>query len=492
MLTFIEIENFKGVREKVRIPISPITLLFGANSTGKSTILHALLYAHEVLNHKNLDVDVSELSGKDINLGGFKNLIHGNNLNNELTLAFGLSFEDTDIPEFGSTDPTENISELVESACLRFVVKWNALDNRPFVSLYEVEINDLPAARLTAEAGRKEVMLHYNIKHPLVSQIWGDEPVDDYDQWPPIQIQNLSSVVPNWKEKLVYLERDDVYYLPGGDLITSQVLVGVGSVFSDYLSKMRYIGPIRSILPRNYAAIRTKNRQNWSDGSAAWDSMLSGSTGFVKTVGEWLERTDRLNSGYRIRLKQYKEVEIESPLAVTIQLRGAFDAPEELEAYYENLPIKRRLLLVSALTGREFSPHDVGVGISQIVPVLATSLLSSSEFVCIEQPELHIHPAMQTALGDLFASQVADRKCLFLIETHSEHLLLRLLRRIRETFNEELPPEAPCLTAESVSIVYVESDKGSVNLTPIRISRDGEFESRWPKGFFDERVEELF
>jgi predicted ATPase len=68
-----------------------------------------------------------------------------------------------------------------------------------------------------------------------------------------------------------------------------------------------------------------------------------------------------------------------------------------------------------------------------MIPVITTSLLNTSELIAIEQPELHIHPAVQVGLGDLFAEQIKERDCLFLIETHSEHLLLRLLRRVRET-----------------------------------------------------------
>ncbi|MGV2336848.1 MAG UNVERIFIED_CONTAM: AAA family ATPase [Planctomycetaceae bacterium] len=57
MITSITIENFKGIRDRVKLEFPPITLLFGANSAGKSTILHALHYAREVFERHNLDVD---------------------------------------------------------------------------------------------------------------------------------------------------------------------------------------------------------------------------------------------------------------------------------------------------------------------------------------------------------------------------------------------------------------------------------------------------
>jgi len=113
--------------------------------------------------------------------------------------------------------------------------------------------------------------------------------------------------------------------------------------------------------------------------------------------------------------------------------------------------------------------------------------------VVIEQPELHAHPALQTALGDLFISQVKENPdVIFIIETHSEHLLLRLLRRIRETSGEELPPGISALAPEMLSIYFAECDDNGIILTSIRVDKDGEFVDRWPHGFFTERIKELY
>jgi hypothetical protein len=80
-----------------------------------------------------------------------------------------------------------------------------------------------------------------------------------------------------------------------------------------------------------------------------------------------------------------------------------------------------------------------------------------------------------------------------IIETHSEHLLLRVLRRIRQTSNgPTADPELRCLP-EAVSILYFEPlPDGSTKIRPIRVSRAGDFMDRWPQGFFAERDRELF
>lgn len=97
---------------------------------------------------------------------------------------------------------------------------------------------------------------------------------------------------------------------------------------------------------------------------------------------------------------------------------------------------------------------------------------------------------MQTELGDLLITQSKDRQ--FLIETHSEHLILRLLRRIRETTEGKLPEGAPSYQPESLRVLHVDSPDGRVVVKPLQVDPTGEFIDRWPHGFFAERAEELF
>src|SRR5262245_45280741 len=76
MLTSLEIENFKGIAARQRIDFAPLTLLFGPNSAGKSTVLQALIYLHELLERGIADIDRTELGGNVLELGGFARLVH--------------------------------------------------------------------------------------------------------------------------------------------------------------------------------------------------------------------------------------------------------------------------------------------------------------------------------------------------------------------------------------------------------------------------------
>lgn len=153
----------------------------------------------------------------------------------------------------------------------------------------------------------------------------------------------------------------------------------------------------------------------------------------------------------------------------------------------------RELALIDQRTGANVSHRDVGIGISQVLPVLVMAYGSQGKLLAMEQPEIHLHPALQAELGDVFIeSALGQRQNTFILETHSEHLILRLLRRIRETTNGELGNGACAISPQDVAVLYVVPDKGGSVITEIPIRQDGEFITNWPDGFFPERAEELF
>ena len=98
LITAMEIENFKGIGRPVRIDLRPITLLFGRNSAGKSTILHALCYAHELLSPGRVDAGRTELGGAHIDLGGFRRFVHAHDRDRKIRLRFELNLEDWTVP----------------------------------------------------------------------------------------------------------------------------------------------------------------------------------------------------------------------------------------------------------------------------------------------------------------------------------------------------------------------------------------------------------
>ena len=136
--------------------------------------------------------------------------------------------------------------------------------------------------------------------------------------------------------------------------------------------------------------------------------------------------------------------------------------------------------------------EDVGSGISQVIPVL--TLIAKEQLVSvIEQPELHLHPRAQCALGEILfdrcsAGGVYGHHPVRIIETHSEHIALRILRRIRESGASSVGE----ISSESVVFYYFKKDDNGAKAHRIRVDSTGRFVDLWPDGFFEERIEELF
>ncbi len=122
---------------------------------------------------------------------------------------------------------------------------------------------------------------------------------------------------------------------------------------------------------------------------------------------------------------------------------------------------------------------EVGVGVSQILPILVMGLLApSNTLLILEQPELHLHPSVQARLGDFFMGlSKCGKQCL--IETHSENLVSQLRYHIVQAGGQE---NSDCL------IYFVDQDdQGAARFNPIEISPQGNI-LNWPDGFFDETM----
>lgn len=146
----------------------------------------------------------------------------------------------------------------------------------------------------------------------------------------------------------------------------------------------------------------------------------------------------------------------------------------------------------STTSSQSVSPSNMGIGFSQMMPLVASAFGAENSLIAIEQPELHVHPALQTELADLFIQSAKGRGNRFLIETHSEHLILRVMRRIRETTRNSLPEGKPPIKPKDVAILYVQPGENGSTVQELRIDEQGRFVDNWPQGFFEERLDEMF
>jgi hypothetical protein len=265
----------------------------------------------------------------------------------------------------------------------------------------------------------------------------------------------------------------------------SDLVLGPCQLIRDNLKQFRYLGPLRDTPPRNFQPPRFPDPSRWSSGLGAWDALQNGSDLLVDAVGNWLGDPDNLNAGCRVERRTLLELDYADPMVRALMSRRAFDdIDEHVGSHLAGAPTSSRVVIIPNNADIELRPHDVGIGISQVVPVIVTALDGSERLLAIEQPELHIHPRLQAEIADLFIEAIHDNKHRFIIETHSEHLILRLLRRIRETEVNKAPTDRSLRTDE-LAIYYLRQEDGSSRALEIEVDVKGEFIQPWPDDFFE-------
>ncbi len=546
MITKIYIENFKGIGSPgVTIDLKPITLLFGANSAGKSTVFQAMHYAREILLNKNCAADRIELGGNIIDYGGFRNVVNNQILQNRIIIRIDFDVKSSQLPyfdfyfeqELDNEDPENLISHLresIDSAYIELEVFWDYGTEKPRVN-YHVGFNNEHFGSIIENnpGGRENLLveklnLHHNVfldndnmnaneqgnSYPsqrllqiydciINSNVYGENGDVVFNE---IEVLMQETAVPIWGKALSF--DDLIFRKPVNELtdyhkaefeninkqkkifhqILNIIFVGLGEYLTNELSKMNYVGPLREILDRHHFSKHNSGNVNWSNGLLAWEVLRNGDVDLFDKVNSWLQKFD---TGYQIAKKDYRLLNTDSDIHRKI-IQGIVVDEDDLKSFLMNSDVLTDLFIKDIENTIELKPIDIGVGISQIIPVIVAAIYQNNSILAIEQPELHTHPKMQVDLGDLFIEQINTKPELrFLIETHSEHLMLRLLRRIKETIkgkNEEIKLQ---IEQKFLSIYFFESSTNGLVCTKINIDERGRFSSKWPNGFFDERYEEM-
>lgn len=540
MITAIEVSGFKAFSRRERLELTPITLLFGPNSGGKSSFIHAIHYARELLLRQNVDAYFTESGGEQVELGGFETFAHrqifdtGKENLNDISIGFELDLGETDLPTF-SDDLGADVESLLSAIKTAFV-RWHIAPNFDHTGekclgynaySLDIEINGNQVGYWNAgmEYGEEE---EGNITLSLEELAGKDSKIIDDDSdlswlsnaWESESIAragvalaySVNAIPHNWNSALELgfssAESDEDEVLQGRTAIVeiiSRLFVGIPKLVKEQLEGLKYIGPIRDIPPRYQQPPTPVGLSTWSNGLAAWDALESDPS-LAKEVSMWLGDQDRLDAEYRLEVVDSFET---APHLIRQKIREIEEDPgRSVDDFFNDGSDswayalhgrKRRQVFLRDAGGKLFHPKDVGIGYSQLVPVITAALMPSPmstgpRLILTEQPELHIHPRLQAQLGDLLIESALNPeqpRCLIL-ETHSEHMVLRLLRRIRETAEGELPAGIHQIKPSDLGVYYIQRSGGCASIQRLRVDEEGEFIDRWPNGFFDERMKELF
>ncbi len=510
MLHALELENFKAFGKRARIPFAPITLIFGENSAGKSTILHALYLLKQTL--KSHEIEVLSLQRSEngiVDLGNFQELLFNHDPERTLAIRVEIATDglDIDYPRL----PKHTINEIgielsfsrpslkekihldqigiFDGKSSKCIAKFKMLGQMTSMSVNFAEYSHssvpLTAAKcvwLTQEHEYWEPLFRYTKEEKEVTiqflEYRAQNLLRDNDQkdphFPNDSLYDLKDYIDFLKKDFdletyiskMYKEETDrdlslgVYkFFPIFNLFpstlygvspTNNLAILAGESLKQTLEQFFPMNPVRRQPERSYIFSGTVPENVGYKGDLLPD-MLFHDSDLVEDTNKWLKQLD---IGYELEV---------NPLG---------DPSREL--FEIRLVDTRRKGMV------DVALSDVGFGISQLLPFIVQCLVSKGRIISIEQPEVHVHPRLQADLGDLLVESISRGNQL-IVETHSEHLILRLQRLV---YNGEIKPE-------DVSVIYVSRGPEGAKAERLHLDEEGDFIDEWPNGFFLERLREL-
>lgn len=426
MLGHLHVENFKTWRE-LDVEFNQITALFGTNSSGKSSVIQFLLLLKQTKEATDRGIAL-DFNGNYIKLGDYTDVVHGHN--NEARISWSLAIERED--PLTLQDPSTNrITALVRSRRLRISgqVRWSSVGAQS--SLLQYEIGD---QRFSLAPRREEGS--FDLKA-------------DGGNFKFVRTPGRAWQLPGPIKSYAFPDQARTYFQ------NASFLADLETAFEQQLDRTYYLGPLRDFPKRDYTWARTRPIDVGVRGEKVIDAILA-----ATAAGE------KHNLFWKGRLKSFQEI-----VAHWLQQMGLIHsfAVKEIAPgsnYYQ-------VVVQSRQGGPEVALTDVGFGVSQILPVIVLLYyVPTGSTIILEQPEIHLHPSAQAELADLIINVSEHRNIQVILETHSEHLLLRLQRRVAE---EEIE-------SSQVGIYYSEAQGARSKLRRLNLDQMGQI-ADWPKNF---------
>ncbi len=419
-LSNLNFSNFKNWKN-FNTDLTKINLFFGQNSSGKSSIIQLLLLLKQTVENK--DEKVVLFFGDDkksyVNLGNFDEILNRDAIEEELIFGFSCFYFGTIYKFYTKIDKKDNGIIEVKSIEMSDIIKGVSISGEKRSNGYEVK---------------------YQRKNNLS--------------------QNLSKTISIDKMKYFF----GLPFHPFNEKLIDDNLFTLEYNIKRLFENMIYIGPLRENPKREYKWTATRHSHFGIRGENTFDAIITSikeneifasqffnfKGSLAEIVGKWL---------------------VEFGMADDFQI---VPISETKQLYQVNIKTKGSKNWVDIC--------DVGFGVSQILPIIALCYYAPTDsIIIIEQPEIHLHPKVQSGLGDLLIDAALSRNIQFIIESHSEHLLTRMQRRIAEEKIDD----------KEIKINFCNLVGGESVLEELQVDDFGEI-SNWPENFFGDEMEEIY
>lgn len=448
MFTTLSVGNFKSWRSLEKTPLCPITGVFGANSSGKTSLLQVLLLLKQTSasTDRNQALELGD-ERTLVELGTFRDLVFGHG-DEAVELGVGWSLQSP----LEVMDPVTGDDVLFTASDFWFETSVSAATS----GAMEVDRFCYGADGTTVEMIRsKKRHGRQSAEYALSARVNGR----DYLRRTPGRAWPLPAPAKCYG----FPDEAIGYYQNSGFL--GDLELALDRQFRD---RTYYLGPLRSLARREYRWKGTHPEDVGESGERAVEALLAArERGRVNTRSF----TARGYAKRRITVEEHVAGWLEE-LGLVHSFRVERLAPEA-DIY--------RVLVRRSADAEEVFLTDVGFGVSQILPVLVLlAYVHEGSTVMLEQPEIHLHPAVQSGLADILIEAAKVRKVQVIVESHSEHLLRRLQLRVAEGK----------LEAGDVGLYFAAAEGAESRLQRLRLNLLGEIEN-WPKGFFGNPLAEV-
>lgn len=415
MLTKIGLENFKSW-QKLEIDLAPITILFGTNSSGKTSVLQALLLLKQTVNSFDRKQHINFGGGERdyVDFGSYQDLVYGHDdLNKQIKVLLDWNLE-------------------TQGRTIQYEINWQEINDEIVISRLRYQ---------TPQNWIKKI----DVSFPHKILIY---PIENYQD----RQYEITFHLGNNEEKRLQPTNVESCYMIKPIPLESTSSAVVASVFLGnfvrefelLITKINYLGPLRQHPERYYQWTGSVPGLIEPDGGNTIQTLIASEkqqNDVLQNVAKWV-----------VKLGLVDDLKLATPNDRFYEPKIVIDEME------------------SALV-------DVGFGVSQVLPVI-TMLLSAPEgsIILLEQPELHLHPNAQMVLADLMLYVAEERNLQLIVESHSEHLLRRLQRRIAEVEQDFANPD-------NIKMYFCESGKDGSTIRDVEVDEYGQI-ANWPPNFF--------
>lgn len=433
MLTRLRLRNFKSWSDTGDIALRPITAFFGANSSGKTSLLQSLLLLRQTSESSDR-AQVFHFGDRRtlVDLGDFGNVAHGH----EPSAHIGIELDwEADRPVV--VRDWEN-TEIANSRSLGYVVT---------VGPNETRSRKMAVEEMSHRVGAHRFGMRRNSKG---YELFGT----DYRF---VRRRQRPWALPSPNRCYGFPDEVNAYYQNAG------FLADRSHDFGELLGRIQYLGPLRALPERRYFWTGAAPPDVGREGELAVAAILA-----ARKRGHLIAR----GRGRRRR-------SIEEHVAAWLRDVGLVHdfsvvTLSEIAHLYQ-------VVVRKTAASTPVPLPDVGFGVSQILPVLVLCFYApEGSTILLEQPEIHLHPAVQSGLADVLIDAHQRRGVQILIESHSEDLLTRFQRRVADE----------SLSEEKLGLWFCDSDAGVSRIERLRMDVFGQI-ANWPKDFFGDEFGEI-